>query len=99
MAVFCRWYEKEMENLTEHEQEQCAENGQDCCDCPELSVDRGHRMKLSEFREMGGCVGCKFHQNVEIEFERKECTFPWFDESAEEWGHEKNCDKMEEWSC
>ena len=34
--MFCRWYEKDMENLAEHEQEQCNENGQDCGNCPDL---------------------------------------------------------------
>ena len=30
MSGFCRWYGKDMEDVTEHEQEQCEENGQDC---------------------------------------------------------------------
>ena len=34
--AYCRWYEKAMKNLTEHEQEQCAENGQQCDGCPDL---------------------------------------------------------------
>lgn len=38
MGAFCRWYEKNMEKLTEHEQEQCKENGQDCCECPDLVI-------------------------------------------------------------
>ena len=25
MGAFCRWYEKDMENLSEHEQQQCEE--------------------------------------------------------------------------
>lgn len=29
MSGFCRWYEKDMEDITEHEQEQCEENGQE----------------------------------------------------------------------
>ena len=29
MSGFCRWYGKDMEEVTEHEQEQCEENGQD----------------------------------------------------------------------
>lgn len=29
MSGFCRWYGKDMEDVTEHEQEQCEENGQD----------------------------------------------------------------------
>ena len=32
MSGFCRWYGKDMEDVTEHEQEQCEENGQDCRD-------------------------------------------------------------------
>lgn len=38
MGAFCRWYEKDMENLSEHEQQQCEENGQNCCKCPDLIV-------------------------------------------------------------
>lgn len=38
MSAFCRWYEKDMEKLTEHEQQQCEENGQNCCECPDLIV-------------------------------------------------------------
>lgn len=35
---FCRWYGKDMEDVTEHEQEQCEENGQDCRECPDLVI-------------------------------------------------------------
>lgn len=38
MGAFCRWYEKDVKDLSEHEQEQCAENGQDCCECPDLII-------------------------------------------------------------
>ena len=38
MGAFCRWYEKDMKDLSEHEQEQCAENGQDCKECPDLII-------------------------------------------------------------
>ena len=38
MSSFCRWYEKDMEDITEHEQEQCEENGQDCRECPDLMI-------------------------------------------------------------
>ena len=53
-------------------------------------------MTLQQFQKSGGCEGCYFYANVEAETERKECTFPWFDSEAEEWGCSKNCDKMEE---
>lgn len=36
MSGFCRWHGKGMENVTEHEQEQCKENDQYCLDCPDL---------------------------------------------------------------
>lgn len=36
MSGFCRWYGKDMEDVTEHEQEQCEENGQDCREYPDL---------------------------------------------------------------
>ena len=38
MSGFCRWYEKDVEDITEHEQEQCEENGQDCRECPDLMI-------------------------------------------------------------
>ena len=38
MSGFCRWYGKDMEDVTEHEQEQCEENGQDCRECPYLMI-------------------------------------------------------------
>lgn len=34
--AFCRWYDKQFEDVSEHEQEQCEENGQDCRTCPDL---------------------------------------------------------------
>lgn len=37
--AFCRWYDKQFENVSEHEQEQCKENGQDCRTCPDLIAD------------------------------------------------------------
>ena len=56
----------------------------------------GEKMTLQQFQKSGGCEECYFYANVEVETERKECTFPWFDSEAEEWGYLKNCDKMEE---
>lgn len=38
MSAYCRWYEKEMRDVTEHERQQCEENGQDCNECPDLCV-------------------------------------------------------------
>lgn len=38
--AYCRWYEKRLEDVAEHEQEQCYENGQDCMNCPELKEDK-----------------------------------------------------------
>lgn len=38
--AFCRWYDKQFEDVSEHEQEQCEENGQDCRTCPDLIADR-----------------------------------------------------------
>lgn len=37
--AYCRWYEKRLEDVAEHEQEQCNENGQNCMECPDLIVD------------------------------------------------------------
>ena len=36
--VYCRWYDKELRDVAEHEQEHCSENGQDCTDCQYLEV-------------------------------------------------------------
>lgn len=38
MGEFCRWYDKSMENLAEHEQEQCERNGCCCSECPDLVI-------------------------------------------------------------
>lgn len=55
------------------------------------------KMTLQEFEKVGGCNSCPFYVNVEMETNRKECTFPWFDDEAEEWEFSKNCDDMEEY--
>lgn len=34
--AFCRWYEKPLRDVTEWQQEQCEENGQQCHGCPDL---------------------------------------------------------------
>ena len=34
--AFCRWYEKPLRDVTEVQQEQCEENGQQCDGCPDL---------------------------------------------------------------
>lgn len=34
--AYCRWYDKKLEDVAEHEQEQCKENGQCCTDCTDL---------------------------------------------------------------
>ncbi len=36
--AYCRWYDKKLEDVAEYEQEQCRENGQDCTDCPDLTL-------------------------------------------------------------
>lgn len=38
--AYCRWYEKNMQDVTEHEQQQCEENGQDCDGCPDLVASK-----------------------------------------------------------
>lgn len=44
MSAYCRWYEKNMENVTEHEQEQCEEIGRDCKEC-EDRVDKENNVE------------------------------------------------------
>ena len=46
--AYCRWYEKPMRELAEHEQEQCAENGQKCEDCPDLILQEKERQAGNE---------------------------------------------------
>ena len=36
--AYCRWYDKKLEDVAEHEQEECKRNGYDCTDCPELTL-------------------------------------------------------------
>ena len=43
----CNWYEKDLKDITEYEQEQCKENGQDCDTCPELIIK--HKGGLNMF--------------------------------------------------
>ena len=38
MSGFCRWWDKDLKDVMEHEQECCEENDQDCCDCPDLVI-------------------------------------------------------------
>lgn len=34
---FCRWYDKNLRDVSEHEQEKCyIETGQECINCPEV---------------------------------------------------------------
>lgn len=30
MSGYCRWWDRKLEDVTEHEQERCEENGQEC---------------------------------------------------------------------
>lgn len=34
--AYCRWYEKGLRDIAEHEQEQCDKNKQKCDGCPNL---------------------------------------------------------------
>lgn len=34
--AFCRWHDKQLRDVTEVQQEQCEENGQQCDGCPDL---------------------------------------------------------------
>ena len=46
--AYCRWYEKPMRELAEHEQEQCTENGQQCDKCPDLILKELERREEDE---------------------------------------------------
>ena len=32
--AYCNWYQKNLRDIVEHEQEQCQENKQKCDECP-----------------------------------------------------------------
>ena len=56
MSGYCRWWDKDLRDVTEHEQQCCEEDGQDCCDCPDLeikkdreNVDHGQTLKQENF--------------------------------------------------
>lgn len=60
MSGFCRWYGKDMEDVTEHEQEQCAENGQNCIECPDLVIKDRRQQDMSDtiqILELFGGIG------------------------------------------
>ena len=51
---FCRWYQKQLENVTEYEQEQCEKNGQDCMTCPDLLIKENvmeYRTEVSKMED------------------------------------------------
>ena len=52
------------------------------------------KMTLQEFEQQGRCEGCFFY--CEIEQDRKECTFHWFDDDSDDWDYSKNCDDISE---
>lgn len=35
--AYCRWYDKKLEDVAEHEQEHCEEYGRHCTDCTDLT--------------------------------------------------------------
>lgn len=35
--AFCKWWDKPLTDVTEHEQEKCEKNGLFCTECPNLS--------------------------------------------------------------
>lgn len=37
--AYCRWYEKDLREVAEYEQENCNENGQMCDKCPYLVIE------------------------------------------------------------
>lgn len=48
-------------------------------------------MTLQEYKEQGGCIGCQHYNVVDVDG-RKDCTFPWFDDEADDWDYGKKCD-------
>lgn len=38
-AAFCKWHNKRLEDVAEHEQEQCWEQKWDCMECPYLTAE------------------------------------------------------------
>lgn len=52
-------------------------------------------MTLQEFEEEGGCMGCQFYGEVDVDG-RKGCSFHWYDDDSDDWNYGKNCDEIEE---
>ena len=50
---------------------------------------------LQEFEEKGGCEGCGFYDEVDIDG-RKGCNFHWYDDESDDWNYGKNCDEIAE---
>ena len=44
--MYCRWYEKKMEDLAEHEQERCYQDGQECFECPCLIYEEEEEVNI-----------------------------------------------------
>ena len=40
MNFFCDWWNKDLNEVTKHEQQCCEENGHDCCECPDLVIEK-----------------------------------------------------------
>ena len=48
--LFCRWYEKPLKDISEHEAAMCLENGQGCYDCPDAIIrEKEGRVDNAEF--------------------------------------------------
>lgn len=97
MEAYCRWYGKEMKDVTEHEQQQCEENGQNCALCPDR-VDKENESEKNQktpqgFEESGECKGCYFYENI-IGIGQRVCVFPWDDDDAIEWELARNCSEI-----
>lgn len=39
MGAYCEWHGKRLQDITEHEQEECWEAGRVCMDCPEMTLE------------------------------------------------------------
>lgn len=37
---YCRWFDKDMSDVTEHEYDSCIEIGRDCCNCEEIEDEQ-----------------------------------------------------------
>ena len=64
--AFCRWHDKPLRDVTEVQQEQCEENGQQCDGCPNLILRKKEQREMTDsieeqptLKDMADCEGAE----------------------------------------